>query len=169
MGIVLLVGVGFEEQGGDAHTGRVMIGEGIEDVFHGVAGVHDILQHHHVPAFDAFVEADQVGDAAGAAGAEVAGHLHEGDLTLDIQSLHQFGGEEERTVEHPHEERPFASVLGAQLAGQPIHGRVHLGLGDEEFELQVVQLDACHAEAVRRRCADGRREGKRSPNGVARP
>ena len=32
----------------------------IQDVLHGVAGIHDILQHHHVATFDAFVQADQV-------------------------------------------------------------------------------------------------------------
>ena len=89
---------------------------------------------------------------AGAAGTVVAGHLHEGDLAFDVQPLHQLGGEEEGTVQHSDEEG--ALVVRTSLrssAATRSTASLHLGLWNEGLEFQVVQTDACHQGAERRR------------------
>ncbi len=129
--------VWLEEQGGNAHVGGFQVPEFLHGVAHGVTCVNDVFHDDHMAAFQGMVEADELSDDIGGLGARIGGELDETDFTGDGQSLEQFGGEHEGTVEYHEKQWIHARHIMIDLIGHDLDVGFDFFLGDIEPKFLV--------------------------------
>ena len=81
---------------------------------------------------------------AGGGGAPVGGELDGHQVHVEVQALHQFGGEEDGAVQHAEEDGhgSGAFVVGVHPGGDGVDGLFDLVSRDEGFENLVVKFDS---------------------------
>jgi hypothetical protein len=140
------------------HLGGLAGVQDLDEGLDGAARIDDVLHD------DDFLAGDVAGQAHvhvhGTCGgsALVGGELDGHQVHVEVQPLHQFGGEEDGTVQDAEEDGDRVGVLivGVDLGGHIVDGFFDALGRDERLESLVVEMDIvhrarfCHTKIIRK-------------------
>lgn len=80
----MLQSFGFEKQGGNAHRGRVVFAQIVEQTHHCIACVDDVFHKNNVASFEVLAEPHDLLHVAGRSCSLVAFQAHERQLGINV-------------------------------------------------------------------------------------